>query len=115
MNLSAQYETLKEENRQLRAMLVTPDFKTPQHWGLSASEDRMLSSLYSAPVGGRPKEALKTASCISTHADVKVVEVRISKMRQKLRPFGVEIHTVWGFGYELTPASVQIIKEAASC
>lgn len=112
MNVHQEVEYYKEENRQLRAMLTARDFHMPLEWRLTRAEERLLGSLYSAPNFMRRQEALRMASCINPDADVKVVEVRISKMRKKLKPYGIEIRTVWGEGYQLTPASARIIKEA---
>lgn len=33
----------------------------------------------------------------------KIIDVFICKLRAKLRPHGLEIATIWGRGYELTP------------
>ncbi len=112
MNIHVQNEYLKEENRQLRAMLVAREFNTPVEWGLSRCEEKLLSSLYAAPGHMRRKEALRIASCLDPDADEKVVEVRVSKMRKKLKPYGVIIRTVWGEGYELTQEAADIIRGA---
>jgi DNA-binding response OmpR family regulator len=112
MNVHQEVEFYREENRQLRAMLTARDFHMPSAWGLTRAEEKLLGSLYSAPNYMRRHEALRMASCIDPHADQKVVEVRVCKMRKKLRPHGIEIRTVWGEGYELTNESARIIKEA---
>lgn len=114
MNVHQEVEFYKEENRQLRAMLIAKDFHMPFEWKLTRAEEKLLGSLYSAPNFMRRHEALRVASCLDPEADRKVVEVRVCKMRKKLKPHNIEIRTVWGEGYELTPASVQIIKGALS-
>ncbi len=42
-------------------------------------------------------------------AEIKIVDVWICKMRRKLKPFGIEIKTVWGRGFAMPPASRAII------
>ena len=33
----------------------------------------------------------------------KTLDVHICKMRKHLQPFGIEIETLWGYGYQLVP------------
>lgn len=42
--------------------------------------------------------------------EVKIVDVFVCKMRKKLKPFGIEVDTVWGQGYRLTPAAKAIVS-----
>lgn len=44
-------------------------------------------------------------------AEIKIVDVYICKLRKKLRPFSIEVVTVWGTGYQLTPASIVLLRE----
>jgi len=43
--------------------------------------------------------------------DVKIIDVFICKMRKKLKPFGIEIKTHWGDGYEIPEASKARARE----
>jgi two-component system, cell cycle response regulator CtrA len=43
--------------------------------------------------------------------DVKIIDVWICKMRRKLQPFGIEIKTCWGVGYEMPESSKAIAGE----
>jgi two-component system cell cycle response regulator CtrA len=43
--------------------------------------------------------------------DVKIIDVWICKMRRKLQPFGIEIKTCRGVGYEMTEASKVIARQ----
>ena len=61
-----------------------------------ATKDQMMTMLYA----DRPDE----------EPDSKILDVMICKMRKKLRPHGVEIRTIHGAGYELTPTSREKIK-----
>ena len=35
-------------------------------------------------------------------SSIKVVGTIICRLRKKLRPYGIEIHTVWGEGFRIT-------------
>ncbi len=39
----------------------------------------------------------------------KILDVFICKIRKKLKPFGVEIHTHYGRGYYLTPTDKHVL------
>lgn len=112
MNLHEEVGYLREENRQLRAMLKSPDFVVPREWNLSRCEKDALNALYSSPSGPQSKARLLVASKVKPEADEKVIEVRVSSMRRKLKPFGIEIKNIWGEGYYLPKESREIIKAA---
>ncbi|WP_296741390.1 helix-turn-helix domain-containing protein [Mesorhizobium sp.] len=42
-------------------------------------------------------------------AEIKIVDVWVCKMRQKLKPWGIRIETVWGRGYAMPSASKAIV------
>lgn len=110
MNVHQEVEFLREENRQLRESLVGAEFAFPAEWRLTRAEQLLLNSLYTGPNFFRGEEALRFASCRGNATDRDVVKVRVCGMRKKLKPAGIEIKTVWGEGYELTPGSAAIIK-----
>lgn len=105
-------DELTEENRQLKEA-IAPKLDFPIAWRLRPAESAMLACLYSSPTGFRRHEALRAASA-TTSMDDKIVHVRVSHIRKKLTPLGIEIRGVWSQGYELLPASRAIIKEALS-
>lgn len=41
----------------------------------------------------------------------KIVDVMVCKLRKKLDALGVEIETIWGWGYRLSPASREALAE----
>jgi hypothetical protein len=45
--------------------------------------------------------------------DAKIVDVFVCKIRKKLAPFGVDISTVWGAGYSMTPEHAETLCEMA--
>lgn len=111
--LRERIEILEEENQQLRELLV-PKVTFPAEWKLDVGETRVLSALYAARHAcdvnrllyaltymraGRLTEPVRTS-----------VDIRLCKLRRKLRPFGVEILTVRGVGWSLSPESRGIIR-----
>lgn len=62
-----------------------------------ATKETILAALYA----GRPNEV----------AEIKIVDVLVCKMRKKLKPFEVEIETVWGQGYRLAPSGKDAVKQ----
>jgi DNA-binding response OmpR family regulator len=61
-----------------------------------ATKDQMMTMLYADRPDDEPTS--------------KILDTMICKMRKKLKPHGVEIRTIHGAGYELPPASREIIK-----
>lgn len=115
MNLAERCEYLEEENRQLRdALRCTEAARFPAKWGLAPADKRVLTSLIGAPGGFRTKEAMFAAArrWESTKPDHHLLTVVICRLRKKLKPFGITIHTVTGEGYKLDPASKAIIIAA---
>ena len=112
MNVHQENSMLREQVRQLTEMIGGTLFEFPRYWKLTRAEQRLLNSLYTGSKGFRRHEALMYAVAHSDWADDALLKVQVCKVRKKLKPFGIEIKTVWGEGYELTPASSEIIKRA---
>lgn len=113
MNLAERCDYLEEENRQLRAMLKgSDDARFPARWKLSSGEKRILRSLISSIDGFRTSEALHCVASLAEDTSTNLVTVLICSLRKKLRPFGVEIHTVWGQGYKIDQRSKGIVTGA---
>ena len=92
---------LEERVAQLEALLVT-DWRAPIEWRLTPSEERVMGVLVARERAS--KEAIVAALYLDRGADSaepKIVDVFICKIRRKLRPFGVEITTLWGAGFAL--------------
>lgn len=91
---------LQERICQLEAML-TVDFICPFEWYLTPSEIIIFATLLARPVVS--KEALYWAVYSSKvyQAEMKIIDVFVSRLRKKLKPFGLEIMTVWSGGYRL--------------
>lgn len=114
MNVHQEVEYLREENRQLRQSIAGMKHDFPREWGLTGAEQRVLNCLYTARNFFRQEEAIRFAASNGNATDPDLVKVYICKLRKKLKPFGIEIKTVWGEGYELTPETGSLIKKAIS-
>jgi len=112
MNVHQENAMLREQVRQLNEMIAGTLFGFPREWKLTRAEQRLLNSLYTGNKGFRRHEALMHAVAHSDWADDALLKVQVCKVRKKLKPYGIEIKTVWGEGYELTLASSEAIKRA---
>lgn len=113
MNLAERCEHLEEENRQLKEVLRGSDAaRFPPKWRLSVAEKKILRSLLSAGDGFRTHDALRSVCVMHDETDVAVVAVHISRIRKKLSPYGVEIHSIWGEGYKISAYSKAAILSA---
>ena len=111
MNVHQEVEYLREENRQLKDALGAVANPFPKEWKLTKAEQRLLSCLATGQGGFRKEEALRAASSHHESSDRDLVKVRVSQMRKKLKPFGVEIRNVWGEGYELPEVALKEVKK----
>jgi two-component system cell cycle response regulator CtrA len=67
-----------------------------------ATKQRLFSALFDGRAN--PNDA----------PEPKIIDVFVCKIRKKLRPAGIEIGTVWGWGYNLTPENVAKIRALAN-
>lgn len=106
-------EELEEELRQAKEA-VWPSDKLPVEWKLQPATHKLVISLYKASGGYLSHDQLYHAvRTYSEECDPKlIVAQQVMRARQKLEPFGIEIKSRWGSGYELPVASRAIIKAA---
>lgn len=102
--LTAEIETLRERNRQLESLILPDDVVIAPEWGLVNVERRCFAALtvrdvvtkqqlYAAVYGDRNEADLP--------AEESIVESHISKMRKKLKSFGIEVRSERFVGYSL--------------
>lgn len=112
MDVDARLEALSAENERLRDELdalkssLGLTFQSPLEWRLTGSETKVFGRLLRG--GLTTKDALMATlyrDGAKDEAEIKIVDVFICKLRKKLKPFGLEILTVWGAGYQMSPAS----------
>jgi len=114
MRQQQEIETLRERVRQLEDALVPEAVSVPIEWQLTAHEARLFAFLTTRDVATKP--AIMQA-LYSDRADedpeIKIVDVFVCKLRKKVKPFGVDIETVWGRGYSLRDRSSFQMRAAA--
>lgn len=104
-------EYLEEELRQLRESLA-PITLFPIEWKLTATQTRLMAAFYKAHDGFLSHEQVFHASgSIAEEADT-LVKVQIMHLRKRIAPLGMVIQKRWGLGYEITPETKGIIKNA---
>ncbi len=112
VKLREQRDDARAELQDLKKQLVSI-IPLPREWKLEAAERRAVCSMAAAPDGFRSREILHTVmSKNGTAVSPNLVSVRIHRMRQKLKPFGVTIETVHGDGYRMPKASRRVIAKA---
>lgn len=104
--LAARNEELEAELDQLKSKLYARHYEPPGELNLTGSQRRMLACMlrYDRPV---TREFLfdATRGEKGTQANIlgeKTVDTHLSHLRTKLRPFKLEIETVWGVGWRLS-------------
>lgn len=109
----ARAEALQNENDRLRARIEQLEaalgltFLAPLEWGLTGRQTRLFGALMAREILTKQAAmtALYTDVCDDDEPQIKIIDVFICHIRRKVKPFGIEIHTVWGTGYRLTPES----------
>ena len=98
-------ELLMERMEQLEVELYgKPGWQAPRELRLTPQEEAFVACLL-AHEGYRSKEFLFDAVQRGNAGDTKLVQVVACKVRHKLQPWNLDIETVWGAGYRLTPAA----------
>ncbi len=103
---------LKEENRQLRALLtpeITPKF--PKAWKLNPTESRVLACLFSSPTRARTKRQIMAATIRTENQHSSVLATYVTGLRKKT---GLTIENEVGVGYRLPPETAEAIRKALS-
>lgn len=110
-------QVLEAENDALRERIFQLEEAMGFHWEppvefhLTGSEGAILGCLMAKPVA--TKEMIYTALYgmrIDDPPEQKIIDVLICKIRPKLRPWKIEIETVWGRGYSLNTDAKQRIR-----
>lgn len=102
-------EALEAENERLRTTIELLEqalgfddaIAFPLEWGLTCSERRILGFLMRHGIVSR--QALMTAVDTGTEMDDRTIDSHIKRARKKLIRFGIQVETLYGEGYYLTP------------
>lgn len=107
-------ERLRERVRQLEDALCPQSVQIPVEWRLTGSEARVFAHLTTRDVATKSGLMLAMYSDrVDDEPEMKIVDVFVCKLRRKLRPFSIEIRTVWGQGYSLANRHDFIGRRAA--
>lgn len=111
MDQLARLEALEAENGRLRDRIAQLEevvgfsIDLPIFLGLTTHEARLFGALLKRSVW--TKEQLLFALYSDRHdgeaPEIKIIDVFVCKARKKLARFGIEIETLWGQGYRLSP------------
>ena len=110
-DVAARLQVVEEENAILRERLARLEtsfglsFVAPVEWRLTGSEQAVVGALLARD--HCTKDALMAALYRDFGKDepeIKIIDVFICKLRKKLKPFGLEITTIWGLGYAMSAA-----------
>lgn len=110
MDVERRLEVVEQENLLLRERIAFLEAilvdcaRPPMEWGLTQQETRVFGTLVNRELA--TKDAVMAAlysdrAGAEGEVEPKIVDVFVCKIRKKLKPFGVEIRTVWGQGYTL--------------
>lgn len=97
--LREENEALREQIAYLQAALMGPE-ELPLEWGLTKTEQRIVRVCLTRDIA--TKEAIATALYWDKDEPedaISNIRVHLSKIRRKLKPFGIEIKTSWGNGF----------------
>lgn len=114
LRLRDEVYSLKLQLRQARAAVAAPTpVNLPAEWKLSRPQRLIVSILYEAQ-GVVSSFALDRAVRQMGDPDQRPNAgwIQAFRTRKALKPFGIEIINHRGLGYELTPASREIVRKA---
>ncbi|MBB3963513.1 helix-turn-helix domain-containing protein [Rhizobium metallidurans] len=110
----ARIDLLEERVRQLEEALMPSSIAVKVEWCLTPLEARVFSHLTTRDQASKQSIMLAMYSDrIDVEPEIKIVDVFVCKMRKKLKPFGIEILTLWGAGYSLKDRELYLGRAAA--
>ena len=102
-SLEAENEELRERLDWYRVNVFGSELRFPIDWHLTPTEERLLAALLS-PLEYMSTEALMIAMYDASpddEPDDKVIDVFVCKLRKKVKPYGIEIRTIFGRGFAI--------------
>jgi two-component system cell cycle response regulator CtrA len=119
MSIEANYiKTLETENEILRDRVIALEemigirITVPLIFQFTIKEAMLFGILLKREMVTKQMamDALYGLSASGEEAEIKIIDVFICKIRKKLKPFGIEVETVWGQGYRLTQAAKSTVQ-----
>jgi two-component system, cell cycle response regulator CtrA len=98
-------KALELQNDKLREKIVTLEemlgrhVEAPLMLGLTKQESKLFCALVKRDIVTKESAMDALYRDKPNSAEVKIVDVFVSKIRRKLRPYDISIETVWGRGY----------------
>ena len=101
-------EEHEERIRQLEAQLYGRDWEAPKEMRLTGMEEAIVATLIAADGRTCTPDLLIDATrgrrgTHTAHPTSNLIDSKICHVRAKMRPFGIEIETVWGRGWRIMP------------
>lgn len=102
--LEVENDALRAEISDLRDLLGGRWYP-PLEYQLTQTEAAILGALVAVERCSKEHmwQALYMNRSTSEMPEIKIIDVLVCKLRRKVRPFGVEIDTLYGYGYRLLP------------
>lgn len=112
MALEAENEALRDKLARLEETLGIR-IETPLVLRLTGQEAKVFGILFKRELVTKVQalDVLYGHLPEQDEAEIKIVDVFVCKMRKKLKPFEIDIETVWGQGYRM-PAQSKAIAAA---
>lgn len=102
--LEAENDELRERVASLMRVLRAEHIVLPREWRLSPVEAKLFGALLARAAASKDMiMAALYGDRIDDEPDIGAVNVIIHNSRKKLKPFGIEIRSIHGYGYELPP------------
>jgi two-component system cell cycle response regulator CtrA len=109
-------KVLEQENESLRTttneLCAVPDVPLALH--LTGRETKVFAALLAAP-GLLNKEQILAKSYddrygLDDEPEIKIIDIFICKIRRKIKPFCLQIDTVWAMGYSVPPETKATVR-----
>lgn len=107
--LEAENDALRERIWQLEE-LMGYHWSAPTEFHLTGKEEAILGCLMAKPLATKEMLYHTLYALHEEPPEQKIIDVFICKLRPKLRPWKIEIETVWGRGYSLNTDAKQRIR-----
>jgi two-component system cell cycle response regulator CtrA len=117
VDVDARLDALEDDNDRLRERiaqledLMGMNIEVPLEWGLTGHERAVFGVIMARTIA--TKDAIMAGIYRDTakeEAEIKIVDVFVCKIRKKLKPFAIDIETVWGVGYRLSAATKAAVR-----
>jgi len=97
-HLRDELDCLREENRQLKALLIPEKFEFYE-LGLAPNQRKILALLMAkSPESVSTEKMLQTVWFNNDEVNFRIVDVIVFQLRKRLKPLGIKIFSIWKVG-----------------